>query len=580
MASSLSELREALTALGISTATGNLRGEDRRAELLRRLTETRDKQGEPQGRGHHATNTVEPASTGQTLLTRPTLEQWTLAELRLELDKRALPTLTPGLKGEARRHALIERVLNAHDGSSVENTADNFSSSRRPTGTVSSELADEPQAYNDVEDDTRSVASSSTAYSTTHEFLYFDLPATDRSDDRDSTAPVVPALQLPCSPSKLPLTGVQNAWGNADQDLDAVQNRLVECRDQLHTLRRERQRHVDKSLEHAGITPTLEVLSARLETLEGERRRLETDHCEQEFVSSSVLGSMSAFNSKQPLELVREDALRLIQAHQQSARQLIERTKQAILIVKTNGGNVGLTERSKTEEKQLEMEIRNLERQLQISTQRSTTATTTNRSNLFAQHESDPNVLGRCRSMPHNMFLNEWKRLSCEQRQQLHVELRSAASSHVKRDRICLTGPPAALTARAAPQSARQPSQADRLGIKARFLEQSKRSPLEIHRTYQAAVAADPSHAENLINYAAFLTRIGSQFGQAEQYLLRAIDSAPLHPKPLTSYANFLACVRGDSRRAAIYYDKALQLAVRAQPSWNPAHNDAIPTRL
>ncbi|KAG6942865.1 hypothetical protein JG687_00018817, partial [Phytophthora cactorum] len=48
---SISELKDALTALGVSTVTGSLRGEARRDELAKRLHQARVASGQVAGSG-------------------------------------------------------------------------------------------------------------------------------------------------------------------------------------------------------------------------------------------------------------------------------------------------------------------------------------------------------------------------------------------------------------------------------------------------------------------------------------------------------------------------------------------------
>lgn len=99
---SLGELRSRLSAIGESTATPGLTGDDRHAELLRRL-----RQSERLGGGD-----MPGEVTAQTFVV-PSLQQLTITELRERLTALGESTATPGLSGEARRQALMRRVVQA-----------------------------------------------------------------------------------------------------------------------------------------------------------------------------------------------------------------------------------------------------------------------------------------------------------------------------------------------------------------------------------------------------------------------------------------------------------------------------------
>jgi hypothetical protein len=103
---SLSELKDALAALGVSTATGALRGKARRDELARRLHHARVASGD-------VGDPMSASGSGACEDAEQRLEHLSLSELRSALDLRQISTQTLGLKGEARRHALIQRLLNS-----------------------------------------------------------------------------------------------------------------------------------------------------------------------------------------------------------------------------------------------------------------------------------------------------------------------------------------------------------------------------------------------------------------------------------------------------------------------------------
>lgn len=333
-------------------------------------------------------------------------------------------------------------------------------------------------------------------------------------------------------------------------------------------------------------------MSSRLEALAREKQRLESSFFGHELVTSQVLGALSTARERDPsitkprvLELVQQDALELTRRHQRSTRQLIDRTKQAVTIVKTarleddKSDETSSTSSSgrSSRESALEREIRELEARIQrksaLSSHSSVTSSVASEQSASNAIEQAP-VLTRCRSVPHTMFLHEWKQLTLEQRQQLHAELRHAASFHIKRDRVCIKGPHPK-TARPAdednsPAPQQQPSRADRLGVKARFLEVSGRTPLEIHRAYQVALAEDRDHVQNLENYANFLAfRLCNKTysDQVEQFLQRAIAVGPNDVQALASYARFLSRVRADAAKAATYFELALRHLERGDPA-------------
>lgn len=577
MATSLSELREALAALGVSTATDGLRGEQRRVELLRRLQEATG------GSSSTASSSDKNAGDHQA----QQVELWSLSELRQALEARGLPTLTPGLKGDARRHALVQRVINAQNASPGGAYSVNDNNGRDQASTSRSDedagtAADNDDALSITSG--RSYETSSTEYSTAREFLFFDLPtptaaSTTRHRQQHATVskPTVPALNLPAQKDHHQLRHAKafhptrsiSAIKSEDDELEAQQDALFECRLQLHAIRRQRQQQVEASLERVGITQRLEKLSARLEALSREKKRLESSHFGHEIVSSLVLGALSTARSAEdvktqprPLELVQNDALELIRRHEHATQLLIERTKQAVAIVKTSRRDDPAEVMSARNEHQLENEIQQLEAQIHMKSSLSARSCMSNPEEAsFSKDQKavDP-VLTRCRSVPHNMFLQEWKQLTMEQRQQLHTEMRRIASIRHQQGRVCVENPFQALHSgdniRSKPVV---PSRADRLGVKARFLEMSRRNVLDINRAYQAALAEDANHVQNLVNYANFLS-IGlanrAYTDQAEQYLQRAIAIDPKNAYALSSYAVFLNSVRKDTNNASVYFEK------------------------
>ncbi|KAF1325696.1 hypothetical protein FI667_g9088, partial [Globisporangium splendens] len=208
----LSELRDALSALGVSTSTDGLRGEERHLELLRRL---QNAQGDVQELGFHDQQgflrnaAASNDSTGHdgTHDQLDTFQHMTLGELRKALEDRGLSTQAPGMKGEVRRHALIQRLVNTSSHGVLQ------SSSARTFDAVEA-TATERESDLDLDTaDTKSVSSSS-SYSTANEFLFFGFPTSccqgENSNqverENDKMHPRVPMLALSNSRQSLSTT--------------------------------------------------------------------------------------------------------------------------------------------------------------------------------------------------------------------------------------------------------------------------------------------------------------------------------------------------------------------------------------
>lgn len=101
--SSLSELKKQLQDLGISTSTPGLVGEERFKELLLRLHNAQ----KPQESAGGAVN--DPALVDN-------LKQLSMSEIRAQLSELGISTSTPGLSGEDRWNALVQRLAAALAG--------------------------------------------------------------------------------------------------------------------------------------------------------------------------------------------------------------------------------------------------------------------------------------------------------------------------------------------------------------------------------------------------------------------------------------------------------------------------------
>jgi hypothetical protein len=103
--SSLSELKKQLQDLGISASTPGLVGEERFKELLLRLHNARKPQ-ESEGVGGGVND---PALVDN-------LKQLSMSEIRAQLSELGISTSTPGLAGEDRWNALVQRLAAAIAG--------------------------------------------------------------------------------------------------------------------------------------------------------------------------------------------------------------------------------------------------------------------------------------------------------------------------------------------------------------------------------------------------------------------------------------------------------------------------------
>lgn len=520
---SLAELRDALTTLGASTSTGSLRGEERRLALQQRLHDVHHKLGiESQ-----VTPTQPTKHDGDLQALAPTESEFTsmsLAELRTELERRQMSTQTPGLKADARRHALIQRLLNSTSASETKQ---------------SSEMAtSEDGSF-------QSSRSSSTSYSVAGEFLFFDTPTT-------STRPNVPTLHLPVSPHKpKPSVTISNEPGSAIRA--ALEEELIRLRRQLHDQRSQRSQAITARLDEVGFSSDLETLASTMASLESERIRLLNVAFAHELVTTSAVRG-------QQLELVQEDAVRLIEARQRSLREQIQRIKDALAIAREAHS---MNQDDHASDEDLEASIRRS--QMQLTLYKDPSDAGSNRSFVKTGYSEPAAVLTRCRSVPAHAFHDTWRDLDASQKQQLHHELRAAKSFRIRRDRVCVAQAPSQPAMAVGRQSvlsftAYPPTAADKLGIKVLFLQQSHRSPLEIHRVYQQALAMEPTHTVVLCNYATFLYQRCHQIHQADELFTRAIGVDPLSPHVLGTYARFLHYCRQDLSKAEEVYLKALQV--------------------
>uniref|UniRef100_K3X5B2 Uncharacterized protein n=1 Tax=Globisporangium ultimum (strain ATCC 200006 / CBS 805.95 / DAOM BR144) TaxID=431595 RepID=K3X5B2_GLOUD len=630
----LSELRDTLSTLGVSTSTGGLRGEERRLELLRRLQDAqgnaqelgfRDRQGLLRSAAALSGNTGQDGAHDQL----DTFQHMALGELRTALEDRGLSTQTPGLKGEVRRHALIQRLVNTNSHGALQSSS---------TRTFDAVEAAATERENDADLDTadsKSVSSSS-SYSTANDFFFFGLPTSGCQAEssnqvergNDKMHPRVPMLALSNSKQSPSTTRpfcqdkpkdrgtssflsiasleVPGNTPNVQQQSKELHDELFELQRRFHHIRGDRQQRIEAYLKNAGFAANLEMLSTQLETLEKERQRLMANYLAHELVASYVVMQTPRPHQQQqhpqPIEVVQEDAIRWLDTRQDILRRQAHQLKEALEIVKrrldddNNGGSNSASKGPEAEEIQVAARIHHIKELLHqqratrsdasssdagLSTWRSATPSivSTSSSALSSDNDSsssscpssvvdlDLPVLARCRSLPSAMFKQAWTDFELEQKQQLHQELRVATSFRIKQDRISLAGHFCALSARIATsgvpgqEGMHRPSPADRLGIKALFLERTKRNVLDTSRAYQQAIELDKTHTVNLGNYARFLHVVCGNFDLAQTHFKLAIAADPLHAPNLTNYATFLKRARHNVDQAEQYYMQALRLA-------------------
>ena len=123
--SSVGDLKNELTKMGLSTQTPGLSGDDRVEELKRRLEEARGKTrialsvdigSHSNGANNDATRNVTTAP--------PSISDLTISEIRSRLNALGENTNTPGLTGEERRAELMKRLVTAICGQSNDDSED------------------------------------------------------------------------------------------------------------------------------------------------------------------------------------------------------------------------------------------------------------------------------------------------------------------------------------------------------------------------------------------------------------------------------------------------------------------------
>lgn len=108
MSMNINELKKQLQALGVSTSTPGLQGDERFEELSFRL----ESSSKIVSNGtNHNTSTDQVESSGTFVV--PSLNQLSIGEIRSRLTALGESTSTPGVTGEERRIALMRRLIDA-----------------------------------------------------------------------------------------------------------------------------------------------------------------------------------------------------------------------------------------------------------------------------------------------------------------------------------------------------------------------------------------------------------------------------------------------------------------------------------
>ena len=103
------------------------------------------------------------------------------------------------------------------------------------------------------------------------------------------------------------------------------------------------------------------------------------------------------------------------------------------------------------------------------------------------------------------------------------------------------------------------PKHANNLGNYAAFLHYKREGHGDdAEAFYKRAIEADPKNANNLGNYANFLTDIRKDHDAAEAFYKRAIEADPEHAHILGIYANFLSRIRKEHSKAEGFYKRAI----------------------
>lgn len=109
---SLVQIKKELQDLGLSSSTPGLSGDERYNELLRRLNAAQSKITSV------GTTAVDIASSDSPLISD--IKQLNLTEIRSRLSALGISTSTPGLTGEDRWNALMQRLVSAICGAASE----------------------------------------------------------------------------------------------------------------------------------------------------------------------------------------------------------------------------------------------------------------------------------------------------------------------------------------------------------------------------------------------------------------------------------------------------------------------------
>lgn len=106
---------------------------------------------------------------------------------------------------------------------------------------------------------------------------------------------------------------------------------------------------------------------------------------------------------------------------------------------------------------------------------------------------------------------------------------------------------------------AADPVHANNLANYANFLTDVRMLPMEAEEMYERAFRADPEHVNNLGNYARFLEEQGGKEKRVEELYKTAAVAGPTHANNLGNYANFLAVEKKDYKGAKVWHERALE---------------------
>ena len=104
-----------------------------------------------------------------------------------------------------------------------------------------------------------------------------------------------------------------------------------------------------------------------------------------------------------------------------------------------------------------------------------------------------------------------------------------------------------------------EPNHANNLGNYALFLTNNLQDYPKAKEMYERALEAEPKHTNNLGNYALFLKNNLQDYPKAQEMYERAIEADPKHTNILGNYAHFLTNNLQDYPKAKEMYERAIE---------------------